>query len=398
MNPTLDHSKLYEFLQRFEPIWGDSILQNWPLSRSYYPLDWLNSVMALSPSDLHDFANGHASSSLHPDLRALLAEAQSFELRVSGEEVPLDKVDVQGLNDKKQHEVRRLFPVLTRLGADVTHAVDIGGGVGHLARLCVKHFQWRFHTIDKDVTLQTKGEWWLKRSRDFDRSKLSFVAGELKDEASELDRYFSETQTLSLGLHTCGSLAVYQFRKSLGSQRLINFGCCYDKTRPEELNLSEFGKSHPIAWNPSSLFLATRGRNSLDDKEFKLLRRVNDHRFAFHLFVKAHYPQKGFLVAGDAPKSLYEQPFSVYANDRLLKLGLNLEEKERLEEFYRSTQNEVFEIFAAHLIRNIFARPLELFLLSDRVLWLNEQGFHAELQAVFDRDLSPRNVAIIARR
>jgi hypothetical protein len=398
LKPAIDHQRLFAFLKRYETIWGHSILQNWPRSRVHFPSDWLKSVARLSPERLHAFTNGEAASDLHNDLQTLLAEAQSFELIVSGEEMPLDPIEAQGLNEKKQHEARRLLPVLAQLGSELTGAVDIGGGVGHIARLCVKRFGWRFHSIDQDQTLHAKAEWWLKRSRGFDRSKLSFVTACVSDDSDELDALFSHPQTLSLGLHTCGSLAHAQFRKSLKSDLIVNFGCCFDKTRPHDLNLSTHAKQHPIAWNSASLFLATRGRSSLDATEFALLRRVNDHRFALHLLLQISHPEKGFLIAGDAPKSLYQQPFATYANDRLAKLGLSQRPKDELEDFYRKAQGEVLEIFAAHCIRAIFARPLELLILSDRALWLQEKGLHAELRAVFDRDLSPRNIAIIARR
>ena len=61
-------------------------------------------------------------------------------------------------------------------------------------------------------------------------------------------------------------------------------------------------------------------------------------------------------------------------------------------------QAEVFAIFAAHLIRNAFARPLEILLILDRALWLREKGFETQIQAIFDRRLSPRNLSLIARR
>lgn len=383
-----------------QAIWVDSILQNWPSSRSHFSEAWLDSIRTLKPDDLRAFANGEILASLPDDLRFLMQELGRFEYLESEAESKLDESESQGLNRKKQHEIERLLPLLESEGQDLSHAVDIGGGMGHLARLCVKRFHWQFHSIDKDQALQTKGEWWLKRSRDLDRSKLIFVAGEFTEDPQDLDRYFAAPETLSLGLHTCGSLAVTQMRKSLGSERIINFGCCFDKTQGSDLNLSELARRNPIPWNQSSLFLATRGRKELSENEFALLRRVNDYRFALDLWFRRFFPERGFLIAGDAPKALYSEDFAGYAADRLKKLGLPETTPAKLAAFYEEAeiQSEVFAIFAAHLVRNIFARPLEILLILDRALWLRDQGFDTEIQALFDRRLSPRNLALIARR
>ena len=393
------YAELHKTLKAWQPIWADSILQNWPSSHAHFPKAWLSCLQNLSHEDLRSFANGEVLPVLPEDLRSLTRDLKAFEYPEVRNKASLDEQECQGLNRKKQHEIESLLPLLEEQRACVTQAVDIGGGIGHLARICVKRFGWTFHSIDRDLALQEKGRWWLKRSRDLDRSRLIFVAAEFRQEPQDLDQLFTAPETLSLGLHTCGSLAVAQLRKSLESRRVINFGCCFDKTRAQDLNLSQLAQSDPIPWNPSSLFLATRGRGELSDAEFRLLRRVNDYRFALDRLFRQRFPEQGFLIAGDAPKALYLGDFAYYANDRLPRLGLGAMSAPELESFYAEvqTQDEIFAIFSAHLIRSLFARPLEILLILDRALWLREQGFATEVRAVFDRKLSPRNLALIGR-
>ncbi|NQD91284.1 SAM-dependent methyltransferase, partial [Pseudomonas sp. CrR25] len=50
------------------------------------------------------------------------------------------------------------------------------------------------------------------------------------------------------------------------------------------------------------------------------------------------------------------------------------------------------------LLRALFRRPLELWLLLDRALYLQEQGFAVRLGSFCPSHLTPRNVLLLAER
>ena len=50
------------------------------------------------------------------------------------------------------------------------------------------------------------------------------------------------------------------------------------------------------------------------------------------------------------------------------------------------------------LIRNAFGRLLELYIQLDRVIFLEENNYNAELLEVFEEPVSPRNIAIVATK
>lgn len=54
------------------------------------------------------------------------------------------------------------------------------------------------------------------------------------------------SNSATIGLHTCGGLAVSQIKSSVeeGCKGLISFGCCYNKILPHEQNLSEFAQQN----------------------------------------------------------------------------------------------------------------------------------------------------------
>lgn len=396
------YQDIVSFLKAYEGLWLGTILPRWPSSRANFPEAWLTFLSAQSFEDQRAFEDERPIPGMPEDLATLLEQAgQLCQLEKVEDSWRLADRDVQGLNRKKQHEISRLLPLLASEGKAIERAVDIGGGMGHLARLCVKNFAWNFHSIDRDAALQEKGLWWLNRSRDLDKSKLAFVNAEFSERLNPaLDNLFVGEKSLSLGLHTCGRLALSQFQKSLASSLIVNFGCCYDKMQLSgDLNRSTLAQELGLAWSQSALFLATRSRKGLNVSEFALLKRVNEYRFAIDLLFRKLHPEQGFVVAGDASKSLYAGEFALYALDRFARCELHLSmTSEELNNYFAdpAIQKEIAAIFAAHMLQNLLARPLELAILYDRALWLSEQNYSVKLVQVFDREQSPRNVAIVA--
>ena len=56
------------------------------------------------------------------------------------------------------------------------------------------------------------------------------------------------------------------------------------------------------------------------------------------------------------------------------------------------------EVTRLELVRHLFRRPLEVWLALDRLVFLEEAGYDAELGTFCERELTPRNLLIRARR
>lgn len=395
-------SALTDLLRPWSELWSRSILQNWPEAGAAYPESWLPYAESLDEEGERRLDDGELPGKPPRSLHSLVLELRELTALPWHEGVQrLTTADAQGLNAKKVHEIERVLSLLGPRIKTIRQAVDIGGGMGHLARLCVRTFDWTFHSIDRDAALQEKGREWLRRARDLPREKLCFIHSSVEDRPqSEIDGLFSGQNRASIGLHTCGALALTQIRKSQKAGLLLSFGCCYDQMEAtRDYPVSHFGKTHALPITRRALFLATRGRHHKSETEFALMKRVYAQRFALHLLLRRKFPSLGFVRAGDAPKRLYAESFAVYARDRLdrLRLDVGMTEAE-LDAFELSARPETRRIFLCHLLRDRFARALELVILLDRALLLEEMGFQAELLQVFEPRLSPRNIALIASR
>ncbi|NVJ04731.1 methyltransferase [Myxococcus sp. AM001] len=389
-------------LRPWSPLWSRSILQGWPDSGAAYPEDWLTYARSLDEAGERRLDQGALAGAPPPTLSALLGALQELTaLPWHAGHHALTVSETQGLSAKKTHELERVLALLVPRTHSIQEAVDVGGGMGHLARLCARTFGWTFHSIDRDAALQDKGRRWLTKTRPAGGDTLCFIQASVQDGPQpQLDSLFSGRDRASIGLHTCGPLALTHLRKSQGAGLVLNIGCCYDKLEvPRDYPVSRVGSAHPLPFTPHALALTTRGRPHKTEETFARMKRVYAWRFAFDLLSRRHFPERGFVRAGDAPRALYAGRFAVYARDRLALLGLDPGMTDTaLNAFEVSVRAETRDLLLCHLLRDRFARALEVVLLLDRALLLEESGFHVELLQLFDPSLSPRNLALIASR
>ncbi|WP_163861648.1 methyltransferase [Myxococcus eversor] len=389
-------------LRPWSSLWSRSILQGWPGSGTAWPEDWLAYARSLDEAGERRLDQGELVGAPPPSLGALLAALQELTALPWHEGLhALTVSETQGLSTKKTHELERVLALLAPRTRFIHQAVDIGGGMGHLARLCARTFGWTFHSIDRDAALQDKGRRWLTKTRSPVGDTLCFIQASVEDGLQpQLDPLFTGRDRASIGLHTCGPLALTQLRKSQEAGFVLNVGCCYDKLEtPRDYPVSHVGGAHPLPFTPHALALTTRGRPHKTDAEFARMKRVYAWRFAFALLTMRHFPERGFVRAGDAPRALYDGRFALYALDRLERLGLEPRMTDvELDAFEVSVRAETRDLLLCHLLRDRFARALEVVLLLDRALLLEELGFQVELLQLFEPRLSPRNLALIASR
>jgi hypothetical protein len=402
------YEKLARLLRPWARCWNQSVLHAWPDCRDALPEDWWLPLMGWSRDAMHrldDIIAGARPLSteflLPPGLQNFLeATHPLIGFPVSPAEAALPETKTLHMTAKKQHEIAAILPFLAaqKKALGFERAVDIGGGVGHLARTLVTQLQFPMVSIDRDGALQTMGRSLLHKLKVPD-APLRFINAEMQTGAQgDLDVHF-EGACLSIGLHTCGPLAWTHLKKSQASRAVLNFGCCYDRMDVvRDVQQSMVAQQHPLPWTSFALFLATRGRRrSL--QELAMQELVNTYRLALHLFLQEEGLADGFMAVGDAPRAVYGQGFAAYVADRFryLQLDFSRHEPRAVCFIERSDiRQSMREFFVINVVRNAFARPLEVLLLLDRALWMEEQGHAVELRQFFDHSISPRNLGLFA--
>ncbi|XP_048584267.1 methyltransferase-like protein 25B isoform X2 [Nematostella vectensis] len=90
--------------------------------------------------------------------------------------------------------------------------------------------------------------------------------------------------------------------------------------------------------------------------------------------------------------------FRAYAEPLLRKIGIDVKSVniESLEFF--SLETRWREVMAFYCLRLLFAPVIESLILLDRLVYLHERGINGSVSAVFEPRISPRNLAITARK
>ncbi len=414
MNYETRIKEIAHFLHSITPIWKDEILHSYPHYKNHYPQNWIDDLDNLSDRELYLF-DSRASYSQLSDAKLISFVQKIQELT----KLPLQKTKEEGLpswafnqvKEKKKHEITILCNYIEELQEKTSfeRVCDIGGGKGHLARVLAFYYGLDAVTIDQDLQLQELGKIRLSKYPAPEKSKnLQFINAQFGKEKPDLKNKIDDLfkgDVLTIGLHTCGPLAISHIQRSLEqkSKIILNFGCCYNKLNPAlHMNLSKTAKSLAIDFSPHALTLASRGHHKMSWEDYNLKKKVKNFRYALHLLFYQKLNIKTFISVGEASAHSYKGEFSDYALQKLNDLNINYTghslSPENLNHFIKEKdiQHKIRRMFLCNIIRWQLGRVVELFILLDRALWLQENGHKVTLQEYFDPKLSPRNIGISA--
>ncbi len=418
-----EYQQLYldirNFLAQYRQIWDIEVLQHYPHSLDAYSLQWIDQLDKLKEDELWKL-DGYNDYSLlsEGELKQLFLTLESFTNRLphyNETQKPQVNLIRQQYNDrtfykvkdKKRHEIERLTPIIDQLHQQFHYqqVVDIGGGQGHLARILTTYHQLPATTIDYCKEFQEIGQKKLhKYPHQEQRAPLTYCHHHFGQDI-ETDAKLLPPDTLTVGLHTCGPLALSHLNafKQGQATSIINFGCCYLKMDPQkDINLSKFVQQNdPLPLSDVALTLATRSHGDMTFKRFQLKTRVKLYRNMLHLLLGEIYNRWDFISVGDSPPKDYYNSFYNYVVKKFHYLNYPLTVNETtIEEFFNdpTRQKLVRRMFLADLIRWKFGRALEFYILLDRLFYMAEEGYMTELVQVFAENISPRNIALIAHR
>lgn len=309
------------------------------------------------------------------------------------EQTPIDKELGKKISKKKKHEISLISQFLK--GKTFSRIVDVGSGAGHLSSILIANGAKESLCIDSSSDYQEIG-----------RAKLARYAPEILEKITFKNTYISHAQDIQLekdnlliGLHSCGDLSVKLIeslvKTKLGS--LLSYGCCYHKLTEKNINISSIGKSENIGLNEFALTMAAKGYKPQTLESFQQKERVKTFRYSIH-FINSRLLGEGFTTLGNARKQDYLGRFEDYVK-KYSPSTLDRMSEQAVIDFYHSKENssEIENLISLGIIRSQIARIVEIYIILDRALYLQENGFRVEVEETFDRSLSPRNLSLLAQ-
>jgi len=274
------------------------------------------------------------------------------------------------------------------------HWLDWCAGKGHLGRLRA-HDGGALTCLEHDPHLVEDGARLSK--------KLGIQAQHIQQDVLADDA----TQQLCaehspVALHACGDLHVrlLQLASRNGCPQLAVAPCCYNRiATPDYQPLSAAAKTSALRLSREDLALplketVTAGARVRRQRDLSMARRL-----AFDLLQRRLRGVDEYLPTPSLPPAWLDKDLAHYCRDLAVLKGLAdpgpLHDWAELE---AQGWQRLANVRNLELLRALFRRPMELWLLLDRALYLQDQGFAVRLGSFCTRQLSPRNLLLLAER
>ena len=294
-------------------------------------------------------------------------------------------VDVPG---RKWQQIEA-FGAALNFAETPTHWLDWCAGKGHLGRRLLQPGQ-RLTCLEYDPALVASGQALS------DRHNLP-AAHRLQDVTADMAIDPAHTP---VALHACGDLHVrlLQRASAAGCKQLALAPCCYNRINADYYQaLSAAGRASRLQLSIEDLGLplsetVTAGNRVRQQRDTSMARRLGFDRLQRQLRGCDEY-----LPTPSLPASWLDKPFADYCRELANLKGLSTGEQDwaALE---AHGWRRLAEVRNLELVRGLFRRPLEMWLVLDRALFLQEQGYNVEVGSFCETALTPRNLMVLAER
>lgn len=273
------------------------------------------------------------------------------------------------------------------------HWLDWCSGKGHLGRRLLQPGQ-QLTCLEYDPALVASGQALSQRHH---LHALHIEQNVLATDATSL---LSAHHT-PVALHACGDLHVrlIQLASVTGCKQLAIAPCCYNR-----ISLAQYSPVSSAAQD-SGLQL------SLDDLALPMsetvtagarVRRQRDtsmaRRLGFDLLQRQLRGMDEYLPTPSLPSAWLDKPFADYCNHLATLKELSTVGPQDWPALDAAGWQRLAEVRNLELLRGLFRRPLELWLVLDRALFLTEQGYSVRVGTFCETPLTPRNFLLLAER
>lgn len=272
--------------------------------------------------------------------------------------------------------------------------VDWCAGKGHLSRVVQRNQRQPLYCLEWDAALVATGTVLAAQQR-------RDIHYHRHDVTRPLPADCADPARVHIGLHACGELHHHLLRHvaTTRAQAVALSPCCYHKVSTEHyLPLSRAAGDSQLRLNRAALHLALKSTVVARHGERQLRERERGWRLAFDALQRDVRGCDGYLNVPSCKRELLRGDFPAFcqwaASSRQFRLPTGID----YDRFLQLGSERQRAITRLELLRQLFSRPLELWLVLDCALYLQEHGYRVEVTQFCDAGVSPRNILIQGER
>ncbi len=267
-------------------------------------------------------------------------------------------------------------------------------GKGHLGKVLSFAYENNVHSLEWQAQLCLQGQ------QQADKLHLKQKFTEHNVLQGPQHQVFSGADQL-VALHACGDLHRVALQAGVASscKELHLLPCCYHLQQGELYQpLSTMAAQSQLKLTRQELKLAVQGQHTGGDRVRRLRHTEVLWRRAYQLWHSEHTGNQLYQPLPSTAKHWFSGDFADFAQWAASQHQLHW--PAQLDGLGYLQQAEALLLLQRRieLVQHLFRRPLELWLVLDRALYLAEQGYQVKLQQLCEASVTPRNLLISAYR
>ena len=301
-----------------------------------------------------------------------------------------------------RHIPGRKWQQITRFADCTTHQwqqspsewLDWCAGKGHLGRLLAWQGGQPLLCLEHDAALNRAGEALGTEigidSRHVDTDVLTPAAWQ-----------WLQPQHSVVALHACGQLhmTLLQQAATRGCTQIAISPCCYNRIDSREYQpLSVAARKARLRLSRDDLGLPLQESITAGQRVRRLRDQSMAWRLAFDLWQREARGIDHYLPTPSRPESALSQGIAPFCRDLAAHHDLQLTEPDSWEQLEHRGWRRLAQVRNLELLPGLFRRPLEIWLLLDRALYLQEAGYQVRLGQFCEYQLTPRNLLLSAEK
>ena len=293
------------------------------------------------------------------------------------------------ISERKRRQVASFAALVGALPARHARIVDVGSGHGHLTRHLAESLGIAAQGWERDAARVATATS-LARG-----SNTTFHCIDVLRDPPALT-----VRDLVVGLHCCGDLGDRAVRIACDANGSIAIiGCCPQKRIGDRAPLTDIdGVASSQLTLPHAALGLANVRDGGDGIEADLATRIRSrvHRFALHALLDA----RGIILApGEEMRGVNRRTatldFEALVSKAFSVRSLPAPSATIVRAADRSAWERYARIRRWMLPRDMLARVVEVWVALDRAAYLEAHGYACDVTIAFDRETSPRNVAMV---
>lgn len=389
--------KLDKLLKQYEPLWKPSAFTSISDSRFKQFPEIANWLESLSDSDIDQLqiSNSELLNSAQkyfPDAKEL-TRLISFPVSKSSDNIAFPPFWDKDIPGRKVEQIKAFTLSLLPTTEPISEWCC---GKQHLGRLISEVSEQKVCGIEIDPKLIEQAQA-LTKKRNVESRMTIHRCDVLNDSLACVN-----PEDHQIALHACGGLHVSMLKHSvtLTAPRISFSPCCYHRFNDADCYqpLSKQACLSELSLNTQDLRLATRQCNIASAAETRKRKQMQAWRLGFDALQRDIRSVDEYLPCPSLSVKVLHEGFEAFCSklSEIKQIELPASVDFAHYELLGRTRFKVYE--RIELARMLFRRALEVWLVLDRAIYLEENGYQCNISIFCDDKTSPRNLLVDAYR